>query len=149
MMDKGENRLLEACTVVGGVLLLIGAAVRITGWDYSPWIFATGSFLFAAAQFSDSYQGNDAVMKRLRAQQILGALFLLLTAMLMFTDGYHLRLMENASGMNEKLRSFLLALTKKNSWIVTLTIAAVFELFSSLRMEKRQNVLDEKDTERQ
>lgn len=146
-MDKGENRLMEACTVVGGVMLLVGAAVRITGWDYSPWIFAAGSVLFAAAQFSDHYQGKDGIMKRLRWQQILGAMFLLLTAVLMFTDGYHLRLMENASGMNEKLRSFLLALTKKNSWIVTLTIAAVFELFSSTRMEKRQKALDAKDAE--
>ena len=132
----------EACTVVGGTLLLVGAAVMITGWEYAPWLFSAGALFFVPAQLSDSYRGDDPIMKRLRFQQVLGAVFILVTAVLMYAGPYHARLMQEASGMNDTLRSILLSLTRKNSWIVTLAIAAVFELYSAFRMEKRQKQLD-------
>lgn len=48
--------------------------------------------------------------RRLSRQQLLGALFLLITGVLMFVE-------------------------RHNSWIVTLTIAAVFELYTAFRMK--------------
>lgn len=135
---------IEASTVVGGIMLLAGAAVKITGWEYASWIFSAGALFFASAQFSDRYCGDDRIMKRLRFQQVLGAVFIVITAVLMYTDQYHLKLTANPTGMNEKLRSLLLSVTKRNSWIVTLTMAAVFELYSAFRMEKRQIQLKSK-----
>ena len=38
-------------------------------------------------------------------------------------------------GAGGKLRSFLLELTRKNNWIVTLSIGAVFELYSAFRLD--------------
>ena len=133
-MDNRENRLIESFTTVGGVLLLFGAVVFITGWDYAPFIYLAGSLMFAAGQFADRYTGDDKIIKRLRFQQVLGACFLLLTAALMFADGIHSMLLTDNT-MSPGLRSFLLGLTRKNNWIVTLSIGAVFELYSSFRLD--------------
>jgi hypothetical protein len=133
-MDNRENRLIESFTTVGGVLLLFGAAVFITGWDYAPFIYLAGSVMFASGQFADRYTGDDKIIKRLRFQQVLGACFLLLTAALMFANGIHSMLLTDNT-MSPGLRSFLLGLTRKNNWIVTLSIGAVFELYSSFRLD--------------
>lgn len=134
-MDKKESRLIESFTTVGGVLLLLGAAVYITGWDYAPYLYLAGSFMFACGQFADRYDGDDRIIRRLRGQQVIGACLLLFTAFLMFSDGIHTRLMSDTS-MGGNMRSFLLALTRKNNWIVTLSLGAVFELYSSFRLDR-------------
>jgi hypothetical protein len=90
--------------------------------------------MFASGQFADRYTGDDKIIKRLRFQQVLGACFLLLTAALMFADGIHSMLLTDNT-MSPGLRSFLLGLTRKNNWIVTLSIGAVFELYSSFRLD--------------
>lgn len=134
-MEKKESRLIEAFITVGGVLLLFGAAVYITGWEYAPYLYLAGSAMFACGQFADRYEGDDRIMKRLRGQQVLGACFLLLTAVLMFSGGIHERLLTDVS-LGGRMRSFLLELTRKNNWIVTLSIGAIFELYSSFRMDR-------------
>ena len=116
------------------MLLIAGAAVYITGWEYSPYFYLVGSLMFAAGQFADRYTGNDPIVKRLRFQQVLGAVFLLLTAALMFSAPLHNRLLADM-GSGGKLRSLFLELTRKNNWIVTLTIGAVFELYTAFRMD--------------
>ena len=140
-MDNREKRLIESFTTVGGVLLLFGAAVYITGWSYAPYLYFAGSLLFACGQFADRYSGDDRTIKRLRFQQVLGACFLLFTTVLMFADGIHSFLLNDTS-ITPGLRSFLLDITRKNNWIVTLSIGALFELYSSFRLDhisKEQN----------
>lgn len=129
---------------IGGVLLLVGAMVMITGWEYAPYIYMLGSVMFASAQLSDRYDGNDMILKRLRLQQVLGAVLLVVTGFLMFSSNYHQQLMFNNS-MNDTLRSFLLTLTARNSWIVTLCIATLFELYSSFRIDARNKELEDKE----
>lgn len=108
-MDKKESRLIESFTTVGGVLLLFGAAIFITGWEYAPYIYLVGSLMFACGQFADRYEGDDRIMKRLRGQQVLGACFLLLTAALMFSGAIHERLLADVT-LGGRMRSFLLDL---------------------------------------
>lgn len=129
---------------IGGVLLLVGAMVMITGWEYAPYIYLLGSVMFASAQLSDRYDGDDMILKRLRLQQVLGAVLLVVTGFLMFSSNYHQQLMFNNS-MNDTLRTFLLSLTAKNSWIVTLCIATLFELYSSFRIDARNKELEDKE----
>lgn len=129
---------------IGGVLLLVGAMVMITGWDFAPYIYLLGSVMFASAQMSDRYDGDDMILKRLRLQQVLGSILLVITGFLMFSGNYHQQLMFNNS-MNDTLRTFLLSLTAKNSWIVTLCIATLFELYSSFRIDARNKELEEKE----
>lgn len=133
-MDNREKRLIESFTTVGGLLLLFGAAVFITGWSYAPYFYLAGSLMFASGQFADRYDGTDPIVRRLRFQQVIGAVFLLATAALMFTDGLHSRLLSDTS-MGGGMRPLLLALTRRNNWILTLSIGAVFELYSSFRLD--------------
>ncbi len=134
-MEKREKRLIESFTTVGGLLLLFGAAVYITGWSYAPYFYLAGSLMFASGQFADRYDGTDPIVRRLRFQQVLGAVFLLITAALMFSDGLHNRLLSDTA-MGGSMRPILLALTRRNNWILTLTIGAVFELYSSFRLDR-------------
>lgn len=140
-MDNREKRLIESFTTVGGVLVIIGAAVQITGWVYAPYIFLAGSLLFSCGQFADRYDGDDRIMKHLRFQQVIGACFILLTAVLMFSGQLHDMVLANV-GMNRNLRTVLVALTARNNWILTLTIGAVTELYTSFRMDSLSRAKD-------
>ena len=138
------NKMINVMMTIGGVLLLVGAMVMITGWEYAPYLYLFGSVLFASAQMSDRYDGDDMILKRLRLQQVLGSILLVITGFLMFSGNYHQQLMFNNS-MNDTLRIFLLSLTAKNSWIVTLCIATLFELYSSFRIDARNKELEDKE----
>ena len=133
--------MIRAFTVTGGILLLAGAAVHITGWEYASVLFAIGTILFVTGQFSDRYEGDDMVIKRLRGQQLTGSVFLVLTAVLMFSGPFHESILLNQE-INPKLRTFLIELTRRNNWIVTLTIAALFELYPAFRIERRYKELE-------
>lgn len=134
MDNKNKARFIESMTNIGAIMLLLGAVTYITKWDSAPYYYLVGSLMFSAGQFSDRYTGTDPIMKRLRFQQVLGACFLLVTGFLMFSDGLHMRLLENPA-MGGKLNHFLLTVTRRNNWIVTLSIGALFELYSAFRMD--------------
>lgn len=103
------KQLIPALYTVGAVMTLFGAAVFITGWIYAPYIYVIGATLFALAQINTPYQGNNKNIKRLRKQQILGAMFLLFAGACMF-------------------------LGKRNEWIVFLSIGALLELYTAFRI---------------
>ena len=95
--------------IVGGILLVIGAALYITRWVVAPYIYVVGSFMFGAMQMADRYEGSNFVIHRLRRQQVLGALMLMLTGIAMFVCKY-------------------------NEWIVCLLIACLLELYTAFRL---------------
>ena len=107
--------LIPAFFAVGAVMSLAGAVSYITKWPLAPYIFMVGSLLVAVAQiFSKSaYDSVNIRRLRRRRQQVLGALLLVATGPLMiFMHG--------------------------NEWIVTLTLAAVIELFTSIRLPQEE-----------
>ena len=106
-MENSRYRVIRAFTVTGGILILAGAAVHITGWEYASVLFAIGTILFVTGQFSDRYEGDDMVIKRLRGQQLTGSVFLVLTAVLMFSGPFHESILLNQE-INPKLRTFLI-----------------------------------------
>ncbi len=79
------KQLVPALFVVGAIMALTGAAVFITGWFYAPYIYTIGAGLFALAQVNTPVKGKGKTLKRLRVQQIFGALALVLTGAFMFT----------------------------------------------------------------
>jgi hypothetical protein len=100
--------------VIGAVLLLTGAASYITRWNLSPYLYSAGALVVAVIQILNRYQGKDLIVKRLYRQQIFGALFLVVTGVLMFT------------------------LPHGNEWMLTLTIAAVLELYTAFRLPQEE-----------
>lgn len=113
------KHLTPALFVVGAIMALTGAAVFITRWVYAPYIYTIGAGLIALAQVNTPIKGKSKTLKRLRIQQIFGALALILAGAFMLT-------------------------TRGNEWIACLTIAAVLELYTAFRIpqeeEKERNL---------
>ena len=104
-MKKGHEWIQGA----GAVLTLAGAILQITRWEFSPYIYIIGAVLFAYTQVMDGYEGKNLIIRRLRRQQILGAVLLVFAGVLMLV-------------------------THNNEWILCLTIAAIFELYTAFRI---------------
>lgn len=95
--------------IIGGILLVIGAALYITKWTWAPHIYIVGSFMFGTMQMLDRYTGNNFMLRRLRRQQVLGAIALMITGILMLTS-------------------------KHNEWILCLLIGCLLELYTAFRI---------------
>lgn len=105
--------LIPALFVVGAVMVLCGSAVYITGWEFAPYIYTVGATMVALAQVNSPSRSTKTTVKRLRRQQIFGALLLVLAgAFMLFTHG--------------------------NEWIVCLTVAAILELYTSIRIPQEE-----------
>ena len=104
------NKTYSYIQMIGALLVLIGAMLQITRWELSPYIYTVGAVLFAYVQvMMGRYEGKNLIIRRLRRQQIIGAALLVFAGVLMFTS-------------------------KRNEWIVCLTIAAVLQLYTAYRI---------------
>ena len=114
-MSKSYNII----SMAGAVLLLAGAVLQITRWELAPYLYTLGAVMFGYVQvMGNRYDGRNFIIKRLRRQQIFGAVALVFTGVLMFT-------------------------MKRNEWIVCLSIAAVWNfirLSVFRRSWRRKNV---------
>lgn len=100
----------QVIQVLGAVLLLIGAMLQITRWEVSPYIYTIGSVMFAYVQVvTCRYEGKNLIVRRLRRQQIIGAVLLVFAGVLMF-------------------------LTRHNEWVLCLSAAAVLQLYTAFRI---------------
>lgn len=107
------KQLIPALFTVGAIMVLTGAVIYITGWKLAPYIYTVGATLVALAQINSPSPIKSPTIRRLRRQQIFGALLLILTgAFMLFTRG--------------------------NEWIVSLTIAAIIELYTSIRIPQEE-----------
>lgn len=104
-MKKGY----QVIQIVGALLLLLGAMLQITRWELSPVIYTIGAVLFAYVQVMAGYDGKNLVIRRLRRQQILGAVLLVFAGVLMFV-------------------------TRHNEWVLCLSAAAVLQLYTAFRI---------------
>ena len=95
--------------MTGAVLLLVGAMLQITRWELSPILYTIGAVMFAYVQVMSRYEGKNLIIRRLRRQQILGAVLLVFAGVLMFV-------------------------TKHNEWVLCLTVAAILELYTAFRI---------------
>ena len=67
------KQILSALFAVGAIMVLVGAAVYITGWIAAPYVYTVGATLVALAQINTRPHVQNSVIRRLRFQQILGA----------------------------------------------------------------------------
>ena len=95
--------------VVGAVQLLVGAMLQITRWELSPYIYTVGAVMFAYVQVMSRYEGQNLIVRRLRRQQVLGAVLLVFAGVLMFV-------------------------TRHNEWVLCLSAAAVLQLYTAFRI---------------
>lgn len=111
------KKIQQTIYIIGGILLVVGAALYITQWAWAPYMYIIGSFLFGAMQMLDRYTGKSFILRRLRRQQLLGAIALMLTGVLMLASNH-------------------------NEWILCLLVGCIFELYTAFRipqeLEKEQ-----------
>ena len=101
---------MEKVGMVGAIVLLLGVCLQVTHWVGAPYVYLVGAVPFAYVQVvHDRYDGPSFIIKRLRRQQIFGALALILAGVFMFT-------------------------LHRNEWIVCLTVASVLELYTAFRI---------------
>ncbi|MDE7378413.1 MAG: hypothetical protein K2N13_05550 [Paraprevotella sp.] len=100
----------------GGVMVVAGAVLSITGGVIAFWLFAAGALCFSAMQMAARYEGRNLVVKRLRRQQLAGALFLLLSAA--------------AMGM----QVFRIGYFGHNEWVICLLVSCVYEVYTAFRI---------------
>lgn len=106
------KRLVQPLMLVGTVLALVGVASYITHWSLSPYIYTIGATMVALAQINSPIKTDNITLKRLRAQQIIGAILLVVTGALMF-------------------------FMHRNEWIVCLSVAALLELYTAFRIPQQ------------
>ena len=95
--------------MIGAVLLLAGAMLQITRWEMAPILYIIGAILFAYVQVMSRYEGKNLIVRRLRRQQIIGAVLLVFAGVLMFV-------------------------TRHNEWVLCLSAAAVIQLYTAFRI---------------
>lgn len=102
----------------GGLVLLAGAVMPLFPGllTAGACVFTAGAVLFSSMQMLARYHGSDVTVRRLRRQQLMGAVLLLVTAGLLLMKAY-------GTG---PLRG--------DEWKLTLTIAAVMEVYTAFRI---------------
>ena len=108
-----ESKMKDKLAVVGAIVLFIGLALQFVKLPWAPYVYLVGAGLFAYVQLVSDYKGKNLIIRRLRRQQLLGAMLLVLTGVIML-------------------------LWKRNEWIVCLTVAAVLELYTAFRIPQEE-----------
>lgn len=113
-----NKKLFSFIYMMGGILLVVGAALYITKWVWAPYIYLVGSFMFGAMQMLDRYEGANWMLRRLRRQQVAGAIVLMAAGVAMLV-------------------------CEQNEWIMCLLVGCILELYTAFRIpqeyEKEQN----------
>ena len=69
------KQFIHALFFVGAIMALVGAVLYMTVWrEIAPYLFTVGAGFVALAQVNTPTHGNSKILKRLRIQQIFGAL---------------------------------------------------------------------------
>ena len=116
---KKLTQLQTAIMNFGGLAIVVGALMPILGEPFLkvfPYVYTVGALCFCPMQMLARYEGSNFVVRRLRRQQLLGAMLLLAAAALMFMSLYRFGPFQGAE------------------WQMSLALGAVFELYTSFRI---------------
>lgn len=96
--------------VVGAVVLFVGLFLQSVKFEYAPYIYIVGAMMFGWVQAKTvRYSGKNIVLRRLKRQQLIGAMLLVIAGVMMIV--WHHR-----------------------EWILCLSVAAVLELYTAYRI---------------
>ena len=103
---------------IGGILLAIGALMPMEPSlaQHAPYVYMSGALAFGCMQLLQRYEGRNLVIKRLRRQQIIASLVIILSGFMFM-----------GISMN------VLPL-QPNSWMVALAVGAFIMLYVSFRL---------------
>ena len=139
---KQLSKLESAIFLLGGVLMVVGAACFAFGYMiypqltlYTSWLFLLGTVAFSVMQAMQFYEGPSLVIHRLKRMQYVADIFFVLSGISMVDTVYAFlrRWFENY----ETYITYFY-----NKWVVFLLIAALLELYTTHRIShelKKEN----------
>ncbi len=126
---KQLNKLQSTLFVIGGVLMVVGAGCYAFMFmqEVACWIYLVGAVLFAFMQVSQTYEGNNFTVKRLKRIMSLADFFFILSGMLMVDSAYQL-LRDAFTDYTSYLNLIY------NKWVLLLLVAAFLEMYTMHRI---------------
>lgn len=127
--------------LIGGVLMVIGAGCYafIYAQQVVCWVYLAGALLFASMQVSETYEGNNQAVKRLKRIMTFADIFFVLSGLLMVDSAY----MFMRDSFTDIVSYYNLVY---NKWVLLLLVAAILEMYTMHRIsaelkkeEKNQN----------
>lgn len=100
----------EIIYAAGAIIMLVSAAFYITDWEFTKYIYLSGSIIAGCMRFVSYVPSQNTVLRRLRIQRIFASIAFILAGIFMFT---------NRTG---------------NEWIAIFSIAAILELYTAFRI---------------
>ena len=110
------TKIQQAVMAVGAVAVVAGAAAFKAMPQVAAVALTAGALLFAPMQLLQRYDGRSFIIRRLRRQQMLGALALV------------------CAGFSMLMQAFAFGPARRNEWLVFLAIGCVLELYTALRL---------------
>lgn len=102
---------------VGGILILAGACMPLFGFAAEgSFVLLIGALAFGIMQCLAGYEGKDAIVRRLRRQQVIGAILIIGAGLL--AVAHTLQISHIGSG----------------EWKLCLAVAAVMEIYTAFRL---------------
>ncbi len=110
--------------------MVVGAGCFVMMWQQKTvcWLFLVGALMFGTIQASQSYEGNDTAIRRLKRIQNLADLLFVFAAILMVDSAY---------GFFRPLFSNVIDYINYvfNKWVILLLIAAILEVYTVHRID--------------
>ncbi len=138
---KQLSKLQSTLFLIGGVLMVIGAGCYafIYAQQVVCWVYLAGALLFASMQVSETYEGNNQAVKRLKRIMTFADIFFVLSGLLMVDSAY----MFMRDSFTDIVSYYNLVY---NKWVLLLLVAAILEMYTMHRIsaelkkeEKNQN----------
>lgn len=119
--------------LLGAIMMVIGTGcVVFQLYVHSMSIvFCIGTISFALMQMSQTYDGNNHVIKRLRHLMIIGDICFIISGLLMIENVYKLILPFMSTSIEGLMiwQQYI-----NNNWVIPLLIGAVFEIYTTHRI---------------
>ena len=130
---KQLSKLQSVIFLLGGVLMVVGAACFAFGFIYpkmmliTSWLFLAGTVLFSVIQAMQVYEGPSLIIHRLKRMQYVADIFFVLSGISMVDTVYAF-----ARHWFSKQETYITYFY--NKWVVFLLIAALLELYTTHRI---------------
>ena len=130
---KQLSKLQSVIFLLGGVLMVVGAACFAFGFIYpkmmliTSWLFLAGTVLFSVIQAMQVYDGPSLIIHRLKRMQYVADIFFVLSGISM-VDTVYAFARHWFSNQETYITYFY------NKWVVFLLIAALLELYTTHRI---------------
>lgn len=131
---KQLNKIQASIFILGGVLMVVGAACFAFGFMiypkmvlYTSWLFLLGTVSFSVMQAMQLYEGPSQVIHRLKRIQTVADIFFVLSGISMVDTVYAFA--RNWFSNYETYITYFY-----NKWVVFLLVAALIELYTTHRI---------------